>query len=378
MKIVLSGVETNNKGAELMLYAILQEVERRHPNAEVYIEPEMNMQGLDYVQTKVNLRYWPFANFVNKTHLKGIFCRLHLPLRWLKDTRAVKADYFLDGSGFCFSDQCGMWGRKANWWESVLKRQYENGAKIVFLPQAFGPLEQDDTKNAIRVLNKYAALIMPRESVSYDYIEKSGLVDMQKVRIFTDFTSLLEGVFPIKYEQLRDGICVIPNMKMIDKGSISMEDYLELLSSIIDEGKKSGHPVYLLNHEGKKDEWLASECRKRLNNSIEVVSNINALEVKGLIASAYLVVTSRFHGLASSLNSCVPSLATSWSHKYSELFKDYGLDDYVLPLDDIDAAVEMVKGLIDERTNVEVRNKLEEKKSAIQEQSRKMWKLVWE
>lgn len=378
MKIVLTGVETNNKGAELMLYAILQEIERTHPDAQVYVEPESNSQGLNYIKSKVDLRYWPFAKFINKTHINGIFSRLHLPLNWIKDTRAVKADYLLDGSGFCFSDQCGMWGRKADWWERVLKRQYENGAKIVFLPQAFGPLEQDDTKNAIRVLNKYAALIMPRESVSYDYIEKSGLVDMQKVRIFTDFTSLVEGVFPIKYEQLRDGICVIPNMKMIDKGCISMEGYLELLSSIIDEGKKSGHPVYLLNHEGKKDERLASECRKRLNNSIEVVSNINALEVKGLIASAYMVVTSRFHGLASSLNSCVPSLATSWSHKYSELFKDYGLDDYVLPLDDIDAAVEMVKGLIDERTNVEVRNKLEEKKSAIQEQSRKMWKLVWE
>ena len=33
MKIVLWGVETNNKGAELMLYAILQEIERKFPDA---------------------------------------------------------------------------------------------------------------------------------------------------------------------------------------------------------------------------------------------------------------------------------------------------------------------------------------------------------
>lgn len=37
MRIVLSGVETHNKGAELMLYAILQEIERRFPDAEVFI-----------------------------------------------------------------------------------------------------------------------------------------------------------------------------------------------------------------------------------------------------------------------------------------------------------------------------------------------------
>ena len=377
MKIVLTGVETNNKGAELMLYAILQEVERKHPNAEVYIEPEMNRQGLDYVHTKVKLRYWPFANFVNKSHLNGIFCRLHLPLKWLKDTHAVKADYLLDGSGFCFSDQCGMWGRKADWWESVLKIQFKHGAKIVFLPQAFGPLEKNETKEAMKVLNKYATLIMPREKVSYNYLEKSGLMDMEKVKTFTDFTSLVEGKFPTEYEHLKNGLCIIPNMKMIDKGKITFENYLSLLSAIIEAGKKSGYPVYLLNHEGNKDEWLAKECRKRLNNAIEVVSGINALEVKGLIASAYLVVTSRFHGLASALNSCVPSLATSWSHKYSELFRDYGVDDYVLPLNDNEAAVEKVKELLEEDKNKVIRNLLKDKKMVIQAEAREMWNYVW-
>ena len=37
MRIVLNGVETNNKGAELMLYAILQEIERKFPDAEVFM-----------------------------------------------------------------------------------------------------------------------------------------------------------------------------------------------------------------------------------------------------------------------------------------------------------------------------------------------------
>lgn len=375
MKIILTGVETVNKGAELMLYAILQEIERKWPDAVVFVEPDSVPQGLGYVHTNVKLRYWPLSGFVRRYRLNSILNRLHLPL--IKDSMATRADYFFDGSGFCFSDQCGMWGRKAEWWEDVLRRQKKIGAKIVFLPQAFGPLEKDDTKEAMRVLNKYATCLMPREKVSFDYVEKSGLVDMKKVKTYTDFTSLVEGVFPTKYKHLRNGICIIPNMKMIDKGSISMDDYLELLAAIIKEGKKSGHPVYLLNHEGKKDEWLAYECRKRLNNSIEVVSNINALEVKGLIASAYLVVTSRFHGLASALNSCVPSLATSWSHKYSELFKDYGIDDYVLPLDNNEKAIVRIKEILDKDNNEKLRLQLEKKHSEIQQETRNMWDYIW-
>lgn len=378
MKIVLTGVETNNKGAELMLYAILQEVERRHPNADVYIEPEMNMQGLDYVHTKVKLRYWPKAEFVQNMHLKGIFYRLHLPMKVLRDTSAVKADYVLDGSGFCFSDQCKMWGRKAEWWKSLLKRQYDHGAKIVFLPQAFGPLEEKDTREAISVLNKYSTLIMPREKVSYDYLTNSGLVDMKKVKTFTDFTSLVDGVFPNQYERLKGGICIIPNMKMIDQNKISLENYISLLSEIASLGVKCGRPVYMLNHEGERDEKLAYICKEHMGDSIEVVSDLDALRVKGLIASAYIVVTSRFHGLASSLNSCVPSLATSWSHKYSELFHDYGMDDsYVLPLNDNTAAVQRVSELMTDSKNAEIRRALEVKKKEIQSQTKDMWECVW-
>ena len=375
MKIVLTGVETNNKGAELMLYAILQEIERKWPETEVYSEPEAVPQGLDYVRTNVKLRYWPLSDFERRLHLNGMLRRLHLPL--IKDRKAVKADFLLDGSGFCFSDQCGMWGRKADWWEALLKRQQKHGARIVFLPQAFGPIEKEDTKAVIRVLSRYATCLMPREKVSYDYLEKTGLVNMQKVKIYMDFTSLVEGVFPTKYENLRNGICIIPNMRMIDKGGVSMDDYLVFLAAIIEEGQKSDHIVYLLNHEGRKDEWLAHECTRRLNNSIEVVSNVNALEVKGLIASSYLVITSRFHGLASALNSCVPSLATSWSHKYSELFMNYGLNGCIMPLNDNEKAISMVKDLCEKGKNDAVRSHLLEIQKEIQDNTNEMWRYIW-
>ena len=69
-------------------------------------------------------------------------------------------------------------------------------------------------------------------------------------------------------------------------------------------------------------------------------------KLKALISTAYLCVTSRFHGVASALNSCVPCLATSWSHKYEELFRDYGMTDCVLDLNDMDAITQRISAFL--------------------------------
>ena len=378
MKIVLSGVETHNKGAELMLYAILQEIERRYPDAKVYLPFSRNKKKKGYVTTLLDFRPTPFSKFVSKCRLNGVFYYLRLPKTILYSTNIVRgADWFIDGSGFAFSDQWGINDESITKWHCMLSALYKDNCKIVFLPQAFGPAEKNNTKRILSVLNKYSDVIMPREKISYDYLERSGVIDMRKAKIFTDFTSLVEGKFPSKYEHLRNGICVIPNMRMIDKGAISFESYIQMLTSIINEGKSRGHIVYLLNHEGTKDEQLAYRCQKNIASEIEVVTGLNALEVKGLISSAYLVVTSRFHGLASALNSGVPSLATSWSHKYEELFKDYELPNCVLPIDDITKAVEKVALFLDKEKNNDIRNHLSLQVHKIKDQTKDMWNLIW-
>ena len=376
MKIILSGVETKNKGAELMLYAILQEIERKFPEADVYISATRVRQGLDYIKTSLNFHFPPYATLIKKSHVNAILRRL--VRRQIDGTEFIKADYFLDGSGFLFSDQTKLWGYLPEYWEHHLGRMYKDGTKIIFLPQAFGPIKENVTQKAIKVLNKYATVIMPREQVSYNYLKDSGLVDMSKVKLFTDFTSLVEGEFPRTYEHLKNGICIIPNVRMLDKGGGSFEGYKNLLSSISIKCKETGHFVYLLNHEGKEDEQLAQRLKSEMSEDIEVVTGLNALEVKGLIASAYALISSRFHGVASALNSCIPCLATSWSHKYQELFNDYGLSDCLLPLDNIDLAIEKVGVFLSEQKNAELRELLNKNVPKIKEETKQMLKLVWE
>ncbi len=378
MKIVLSGVETKNKGAELMLYAILQEIERRFPDAEVYIPASRIKQGIKYINTSLDLRIIPQRKIFDKYHIEVVFRLLHLPFKFILNRSIVKGtDWFFNGSGFAFGDQFKISNKSIQAWEFKLNALRKMNSKIVFLPQAFGPFEKTTTKKMLSVLTKYADILMPREQVSYNYLEESGIVNMQKVKKFTDFTSLVDGIFPQRYENLRNGICIIPNRQMIRKGKITYEDYIRLLTSIIVEVKKSGHPVYLLNHEGKEDADLCLKCKETIGGDIEAVTCLNALEVKGLIASAYMCVTSRFHGLASALNNCVPTLATSWSHKYEELYRDYGLKGYIIPLDNIDTVVKRLAELLDEKENQRIRNHIAKQVPGIKTQTREMWEYIW-
>lgn len=378
MKILLTGVETENKGAELMLYAILQEIEKSHPDAKVYIHYRSVKQGLNYVETRVDLKYWPLSYFIEKTRIQGILSRLHLPSKHVVDVYGLRdADYLIDGSGFAFSDVWDFDDFYVWKWRKLLNYQKKRGCKIVFLPQAFGPINKEKTKELISLLNSTACLVMPRENVSYNYLKGSGLIDMSKVKRYTDFTSLVKGKVPNGYDRLLNGICIIPNSRMVDSGAITMEEYRNVIKDIVEAGRSSGHVVYLLNHEGKGDEKLALSLKDMLNNEVEVVTGLNALEVKGIISTAYLVVSSRFHGVASSLNSGVPCLATSWSHKYQELFRDYGFTDCVLPLDNRKEMIKRVQEYLNNDRNKEIRSNIQSRLSDIKNEVREMWKTVW-
>lgn len=381
MRILLSGVETSNKGAELMFYAILQELEKSHPDAEVYIRRDMAKQGLDYIHTSIRLHYIPkpkLSTLCSKLKITSILNKLGLRSAYLNNYCPIKnLDYYIDGSGLLFSDQRIKTIRVATSLHYQLRHLHKKGVRIVFLPQAFGPLGKECTIKAIKALDDYADMIFAREQVSYDHLMKV-VKNKHKVIMSTDFTSLVEGTAPNKYSDLAGKVCIIPNIQMISKGILTKERYFSILHEIIATCESTGYGVYFLNHEGKKDAALISEYKSVYGDDIDTVSGLNALEVKGLISTAYLVISSRFHGVASSLNTQVPCLSTSWNHKYAELYKDYGLVSGVLPLDDIEKMKEIIVAAIGKDNHDAVKEQLTKAKGGIRQQAKEMWHKIWE
>jgi colanic acid/amylovoran biosynthesis protein len=85
-----------------------------------------------------------------------------------------------------------------------------------------------------------------------------------------------------------------------------------------------------LNHEGALDYELCKDINSKLTEPLDIISPETALEVKGVIGHCKLTICSRFHGCVSSFSQGVPCIGTSWSHKYEQLFNEYGMQKHLI------------------------------------------------
>jgi colanic acid/amylovoran biosynthesis protein len=380
MKIQIDGTNIKNKGAELMLYAVLEEIERVDPKAQVYWNDDTYTGDPQQINTKINfskslgqrlaLKLKPFK-------VTSILRRLHIPYRFLTKYNVVKGlDLMLDASGFHYSDQFKISDTYLAEKERYFNTLKNQGTKIILLPQAFGPFETSEGKKMVSLLSRYCDILFARDTVSYSYLENAG-ADMSRIVLTPDFTSLAHYEVPQKWKHVADRICIIPNKRMVDKGATTLESYTKFLKHTIQTYLDAGEQIVMLNHEGLEDLQLCEETNKFFGNQLTVISGLTAGEVKGVISISKVTITSRFHGVASSLNTHVPCLATSWSHKYQKLFEDFNQTDCLLDIIAPENNKEKLLSYIDPKSNTSIRLELIENASKIKIENQKMWKIVW-
>ena len=226
-------------------------------------------------------------------------------------------------------------------------------------------------------LDEFADILVARDEVSLYYLT-SEIIKKDKVLLYPDFTASVKGVETEYSKKHKNKICVIPNSKIIQTGVMDYESYQKAIVKIIDHICKNGYKVVLLNHEGLGDYNLCKSIASQTNDEVAIVTGLNAVETKGVIASSYMVISSRFHGVANALSSCVPCLATSWSHKYQKLLDEYEQYDNLLDLTDIDKAYSMVDRMLVTTQNDKIRSVLKAKNEIVKAKNLEMWNTIWE
>ena len=373
LKIQIDGTNRLNKGAELMLVAVLEQIEKNAPDAHVYYNATGNLGDMQNypglkVKQRLSLKYSRFPS--------AVLNRLHISNLHFTNKKAIKGmDVILDASGFQFSDQWDYSKERLDILENYYKKLKGQGAKIILLPQALGPFETASGKRMMDIVAKYVDILVAREKISYDYALKAG-VPQDKLWLNTDFTLLVKATAPQKYEYLKNGVCIIPNKKMVTHTSAKSNEYLNLLKGSISFLLEKGEKPFLLNHEGVGDLALCDEVNSAFDNKLDLITDLNAKEVKGIIGQSLLTISSRFHGVASALNQGVPCLATSWNHKYEMLFKDFGLGDMILNIAGSQENTDLkISKALEERETIAKR--LKENKKELSQSIEKMWVGIW-
>lgn len=380
MVIQIDGAESINKGAQLMLVAVLQEIKERFPDATVVEYSKSPNEKLlrQYFGDNYRLARSKFMQkLITTCHLEKYANFIELKY-WYRFTvfRARKGvDVMLNIGGFQFGDQWKHNSDNIRLWRRYLSRLKAYGTKIVFMPQAFGPFEKPGSREILKVLDTYADLLIARDEQSYRYLADGG-IDPGKLALYPDFTNPVKGVETPQSQQHQGQVCIIPNNKMLKTGVMQEDAYVAAMAKVIEHISEKGFETFLLNHAGSGDLKLCNKMAEGQN--IPVVKGLNAVQTKGVIAASQMVISSRFHGVANALSSGVPCLASSWSHKYQKLLEEFGQGDCLVDLTDMEGTLAKVDRLLDPETNANTRNTLKEKTQLLVAKNQEMWDFVWE
>jgi colanic acid/amylovoran biosynthesis protein len=218
-----------------------------------------------------------------------------------------------------------------------------------------------------------AELVMPRDSSSYRHLtEISG--ERNTIRQYPDFTNLLAGIVPHGWDTEKHGVAVVPNCRMLDMtDEATSAAYLPFMCRCVSRLRELNAQPFLLIHEGADDAQLAQRISESTGNT-PVVKEDDPLKIKGILGASRAVVASRFHALVSALSQGVPAVATGWSHKYNELFNDYGFPEGVMAIiDDADEIDSMMLRITETDSAAQLVSQLLRESARLKELSEQMW-----
>lgn len=369
MIIEITGTSTSNKGAELMLIAIREHFAAHHPDVRLAVD---QFFGTYAERAKYGLLQKIALNGWGRSRI-AVELMPHEFRRAFGLVRGDDTDMLLDASGFAFGDQHPP-ERTVRFADQV-EAAKQAGKTVILLPQALGPFEEPVIRDAFARIVEAADLVFARDDISMEHArEAAGTPD--HLLQAPDFTNLVQPARPGKSEA-SDRVCIVPNQRMVEKATTTEEAdaYVPLMASCIEAVRDAGlRPVLLLH--GEEDADLAAAINHRADRTVPLHKEDDPVALKQYLGESHLVIASRFHALMGALSQGVPSIGTSWSHKYEMLFDEYGCPEMLL---DVTADAEAIRTRVNRATGsrrAEVAGRVQRCAVALKEETEAMWTRV--
>ncbi len=357
MKILITGANHENKGAESMLYVTVSEMYSRFPDAEIYYEnPREHDPGYRFKNVHFDNRCVDIAlggsegrAVLFKLAFKDFIKKLLGRKKTVEDYHFVDSfysdtDMVVDVSGFALGEK----------WPAVSHMKYikrirlakKYGIPVFLLPQSFGPFKyKSDEMLRIRDMLKdelaYCSLIFAREEQGYrELTEDFGL---KNVVMSTDLVLQNRGIDPAaiwkkppvytEYPHAEaKAIGIVVNEKCFPEGEYDkvMSFYLRLITRLLGEDYR----VVLLTHSAMDTE-IVKKLKASFPENAEVrleERELDCIEYGKYIKQFNFIICSRYHGIVHAYKSGVPCLVLGWAGKYHALGSAMGQEKYVFEI----------------------------------------------
>lgn len=349
MNIELYGAGFLNKGAQMMILAVMEAFRRRGISVRFAIDPREHADfdaraplGIRQIYSLEPL--WTRKKYQCNLRKLAILSEKWIPARLARRMdkqfgilRRCDCDALIDISGYRYGDH---WGAiPIRMFASVAADYRKRGKPVILMPQMFGPFVSQDVQLAFSEALDSCTRVYARDPDSLEHLTDT-FGKRAIYRKCSDITiSLQPAEHPPRIDVASPLALIVPNVKVYENGKpVAGENYVAFLKTAFLELQNRGYAVRFLIHESQgKDEPVAMKVITMLGLQAQeyLLKSPDPLILKAWLGAASLVLASRFHAVVSALSQAVPTMVIGWAHKYECLMADFGNPQGMLKTNDI-------------------------------------------
>jgi polysaccharide pyruvyl transferase WcaK-like protein len=365
---VIAATIYGNRGAEAMLETVVGRLREQRPDARFHVftyypEDDARLLKADGVtlhsSTPAALVLW----LLPWSLLFGVFRRVfgRGVLRFAP--RAVRAlgesIALVDLAGVAFID-----GREKFLPFNVLTLlpAWLVGTPVVKMSQAVGPFRKPVNRLAAAFMLRRCARVWARGERTWQHLDQAGFkgVDFARADDIAfnhkqgyslsdeagpELQQRFDALSTARGQGVRGVIGICPSSVVAVQSRKNGGNYEQVLAGLVDDLAAQGFLVVLFPNATRA---LAGEAER--NNDLPVIRRIlqalstgrggaapvafdldvNATDIKRIIAEMDVVLVSRFHAMVGALSLSVPVAVLGWSHKYAEVMARFGQEQWVM------------------------------------------------
>ncbi len=381
-KILITGGNFINKGAQSMLFCLVDSLKTKYPEAEIVM--------IDLFPTLKDEQKEVYTFKVVNMHIRTVL-RLAFPVIKLlvkpklisNDEKEIlshfsSADLILDISGYGVSshNQSPLW-TYATLFPVMLAKK--NKVPFVFLPQSIGPFDFKRWKKLViwplvKKYLKYPKAIFIREPQCRKYTDKvrtEGVIDSfdlvlqsSKINLSNIYKQDIE--LKISHSIRNNSVIVVPNKQLTKLRPI--DEVFHLFSEIINKLIQDGESVAVVRHSNDDKELCDLIYRNVGKPELQLINkDLSPYEIQQIFDSSKAVITARYHGLIHALKLSKPTFVIGWANKYKYVMKSFQLEQYQFDIVNIDmnTLLESLAKMIKEKDEISkhISSKLKEIKA---------------